>query len=92
MMLYSYYSLHEVINLKEVLLSLESLKSNGKLKYQLEGDIVSIEDLDLDESEIIKIGEIFDKNDVFPYLERDTDDDDENPFGYFDDYDDFDNY
>ncbi len=92
MVLYSYYSLDEVISLKEVLLSLESLKNSGKLKYQLEGDIVSIEDLELDHLDIVQIGELFDRNDVFPYLERDDDDDGENPFGYFDDYGDFDDY
>lgn len=92
MMLYSYYSLDEVISLKEVLLSLEELKNDGKIKYQLEGDIVSIEDLDLDETDIITIGDIFDKNDVFPYLERNDDDNDDNLFEYFDDFDDFDNY
>lgn len=92
MMLYSYYSLDEVISLKEVLLSLEELKNDGKIKYQLEGDIVSIEDLDLDETDIITIGDIFDKNDVFPYLERNDDNNDDNLFEYFDDFDDFDNY
>lgn len=88
MLLYSYYSLDEVIDLKEVLETLEDLKNDGKIKYQLEGDIVSIDDLYLDESDIETIGFIFDKNDVFPYLERNIDDeDDDNPFEYYEDYD-----
>jgi hypothetical protein len=88
MLLYSYYSLDEVIDIKEVLTTLESLKKEGKMKYHIESDIISVEDLDLDDNDIEIIGFIFDKNDVFPYLERNVDDDgDDDIFGYYSDYD-----
>lgn len=89
-MLYSYYSLDEVINKNEVLSVLNKFQKEGKIKYNLEGDIIYIKDLDLDELEIEQIIEIFDINDVFPYLERSNDEDDEDdPFdSLYDDYDD----
>jgi hypothetical protein len=86
-MLYSYYSLDEVINKKEVLLALNKFQKEGKLKYNLEGDILNIVDLDLDELEIGQIIEIFEQNDIIPYLEREIDEDND-PFDNF--YDDFD--
>lgn len=81
--LYNYYSLDEVIDRKSVLSKLKQLKKEGKIDYSVEDDVVKIEDLDLDESETEELLEVFDQNDVFPYLDRDDDEDD---FGNF--YDD----
>jgi hypothetical protein len=82
--LYNYYSLDEVIDRKSVLSKLKQLKKEGKIDYSVEDDVVKIEDLDLDESETDELLEVFDQNDVFPYLDRD--DEDEDDFGNF--YDD----
>lgn len=73
--LYNYYSLDEVIDRKSVLSKLKQLKKEGKIDYSVEDDVVKIEDLDLDESETEELLEVFDQNDVFPYLDRDDDDD-----------------
>ena len=81
--LYNYYSLDEVIDRKSVLSKLKQLKKEGKIDYSVEDDVVKIEDLDLDETETEELLEVFDQNDVFPYLDRDEDEDD---FGNF--YDD----
>lgn len=88
-MLYSYYSLDEVINKNEILSVLNKFQKEGKIKYNLEGDIIYIKDLDLDELEIEQIIEIFDINDVFPYLERSDDEDEEDDLfdSFYDDYD-----
>ena len=52
----------------------------------MDGEVFKIEDLDLEEVEIEELIELFDENDVFPYLDRDEEDDDYDDFGY-DDYD-----
>lgn len=83
MELFNYYSLDEVIDRKSVLSKLKQLKKEGKIDYSVEDDVVKIEDLDLDETETEELLEVFDQNDVFPYLDRDEDEDD---FGNF--YDD----
>ncbi len=84
MELFNYYSLDEVIDRKSVMSKLKSLKKEGKIEYQLEGEIVNIEDIDLDETETEELIKLFDSNDVFPYLERDSESDDDD---YYDDYD-----
>jgi hypothetical protein len=90
MELFNYYSLDEVIDRKSVMSKLKSLKKEGKIEYQLEGEIVNIEDIDLDETETEELIELFDANDVFPYLEREDENDDDDYYG--DDYDNNDDY
>jgi hypothetical protein len=90
MELFNYYSLDEVIDRKSVMSKLKSLKKEGKIEYQLEGEIVNIEDIDLDETETEELIELLDANDVFPYLEREDENDDDDYYG--DDYDNNDDY
>jgi len=78
MRLFNYYTLDEAINKKEVLSILKSLSKNGKISYELDVDIFKIEDIDLDEDELLELLDIFDENDIFPYLERDGDGDEDN--------------
>jgi hypothetical protein len=70
---------------------LKKLKSEGKINYEIEGDVFRIEDLDLDDTEIENIINIFEENDVFVYLDRHDDDDDyDDDYDiYYDDYDDY---
>ncbi len=82
MELFNYYSLDEVIDRKSVMSRLKSLKKEGKIEFQFEGEIINIKDIDLDEIETDELVKLFDSNDVFPYLEREDDNDDE----YYDDY------
>ena len=86
MELHNYYSLDEAIDRKTVLKRLKQLQKESKIEFELDGEVFKIEDLDLEEEEIEELVELFDDNDVFPYLDRDEDDDYDD-FGY-DDYDD----
>lgn len=85
MELHNYYSLDEAIDRKTVLKRLKQLQKESKIEFELDGEVFKIEDLDLEEEEIEELIELFDENDVFPYLDRDEDDDYDD-FGY-DDYD-----
>jgi hypothetical protein len=86
MELFNYYSLDECTDRKSVVKMLKNLKKEGKIDFNLEGDVFKIVDIDLEEDEVTEITEKFDQNDVFPYLERE--DEDEDDFGYYDDDDD----
>jgi hypothetical protein len=91
MELFEYYNMDECIDRKGVLAKLKSLKNEGKIEYDLNGDMLKIEDIDLDETEIDELAELLEENDVFEDLDRDSDDwDDEgwgdDPFDNEDDY------
>lgn len=75
-----YYSLDEAIDRVDVLSELKKLKKEGKIDYQLDGDILSIKDLDLDDSEIEDLLDLFDDNDVFPYLDKEDDSEDDSDY------------
>lgn len=93
MKLYNYYSLDECVDRKKVIASLKKLVKEGKIEYDLDKttDVFHIEDLDLEEEDIENLVELFDENDVFPYLDYEEDDDDEDG-GYDDYYDEEDEY
>ena len=91
MELFEYYNLDECIDRKGVLSKLKSLKNEGKIEYDLNGDILKIEDIDLDETEVDELANLLEENDVFEDLEQGEDDwDDEgwadDSFGDNDDY------
>lgn len=88
MELYEFYNLDEVIDRKKVLETLKLYKKDGKIEYTVDGEILKIDDIDLDEKEIEKILDLFDKNDVFENLEYGEEDEDEN----WSDWDDEDEY
>ena len=85
MELYNYYSLDEAIDRKAVLKRLKQLQKESKIKFDLDGEVFKIEDLDLEEVEIEELIEFFDEHDVFPYVDRDDDAD-------YDDYEDYGDY
>ena len=64
------YSLDECIDRERVVGRLELLKLAGKLYYDIEYDILEIEDLDLSDDELDKLLKLLDKNDVIEYTER----------------------
>lgn len=86
MELYNYYSLDEAIDSKSVLKRLKQLQKELKIEFDLDGDVFKIEDLDLEDAEVEELIELFDENDVFPYLDRDDDEDDD----FYEDYGDYD--
>jgi hypothetical protein len=83
-MLERWYSLDECANKKLVVKKLKDLESQGKIEYTIEKstDIFEIEDLDLEDSDIDELIDLFEKNDVFPYLDKNDDEDD---YGYYGD-------
>lgn len=92
MELFNYYSLDECPERKVIKKRLTQLENEGKVEFSIEGDILKLTDLDLDENEISELVEMFDKYDVFPYpdYEEGFDDDDEDDYyGDFDDEEDY---
>lgn len=75
MELFEYYNLDECIDRKLVLSKLNELKEEGKIEYELNVDILKIEDIDLDENEIDELADLLEENDVFEDLDRGSDDD-----------------
>jgi hypothetical protein len=91
MELFEYYNLDECIDRKLVLSKLKELKEEGKIEYELNVDILKIEDIDLDENEIDELAELLEENDVFEDLDGASDDWDDD--GWADDsFDDEDDY
>ena len=91
MELFEYYNLDECIDRKLVLSKLNELKEEGKIEYELNVDILKIEDIDLDENEIDELAELLEENDVFEDLDGASDDWDDD--GWADDsFDDEDDY
>lgn len=88
MKLSNYYNLVECIDRKGVISILKKFKKEGKISYALDGDELNVEDLDLDEDDIDYLCDFFDKNDVFPNLDKEDDDldDYDDDFGDYDDY------
>lgn len=77
MELAQFYNLDEVIDRTQVLNTLKSLKKEGKIDYELNGDILKVEDIDLDETEIDDLLDLFDSNDVFEEIDYSGEWDDE---------------
>lgn len=84
MELYDYYNLDECIDRKKVIATLKKFKKEGKIDYTLDGEELHIEDLDLDDTEIDYLSELFDDNDVFPNPDKEDGEDD-----FYDDFDDY---
>ena len=70
---------------------LTQLEEEGKIDFDIDGDILKISDLDLDEDEVAELVEMFDKYDVFPYpdYEEGIDDEEDDYYDGFDEEDDY---
>ena len=92
MELSNYYSMDECVDRKKVTTTLKKYVKEGKIEYNLDKttDVFHLQDLDLEEEDIDLLIELFDKNDVFPYLDYEDEDGDDG--GYDDYYDDEDEY
>lgn len=90
MELFNYYSMDECPERKVIKKRLTQLEDEGKIDFDIDGDILKISDLDLDEDEVSELVEMFDKYDVFPYpdYEEGLDEDGD----YFDGLDEEDDY
>jgi hypothetical protein len=85
MNLFKYYNLEEVSNRKLVINTLKLLKKEGKINYELDGEVFRLDDLDLSDKEIEDLIDLLEENDVFPYLDRESDDDDDIDDDMYDD-------
>ena len=90
MELFNYYSLDECPETKVIKKRLSQLEDEGKIDFKLDGDILKVSDIDLDEDEVAELVEMFDKYDVFPYpdYEEGLDEDDD----YYEGFDEEDDY
>lgn len=91
MKLFNYYSMDECVDRKKVTDALKKLVNDGKVEYDLDKttDVFHLEDLDLEEEDIRKLVDLFDRNDVFPYLDYDDEDDEDGFDDYYDDEDEY---
>ena len=89
MKLFSYYSLDECADRKKVIGVLKGFVKEGKIEYDLDKntDVFSIEDIDLEDEEIEQLCELFEDLDVFPYLEFEDEEDEDDPYGGYEDED-----
>lgn len=85
MEMFNYYTLDECIDKSSVFEKLDLLKDDGKIIYSVEGEILELKDIDLEEFDIEDLQELFEENDVFPYLDRDEDDEDDDYGNYYED-------
>jgi len=84
--LFTRYSFDECTNEEKLFKKLDALLQDGKTEYNAENQYTfKIKDIDLTDSEIEEICDLFDKLEVYPYMETDDDD-----FDGYDDFDDFD--
>jgi len=90
MELFNYYSMDECPERKVIKKRLTQLEEEGKIDFDIDGDILKIKDIDLDEDEVTELVEMFDKYDVFAYpdYEEGLEDEDE----YYDDFDEEEDY
>lgn len=80
-----FWNLDECIDRKLVLSKLNELKEEGKIEYDLNGDMLKIEDIDLDETEVEQLTDLFEENDIFEDLEYGEEDEDWDDDGWGDD-------
>lgn len=92
MELFNYYNLDECLERKVIKKRLTQLEDEGKIEFDIDGDILKLTDLDLDEDEVAELVEMFDKYDVFSYPDYEEGLDDEDEDNYYDDYNDEEDY
>lgn len=91
MKLFNYYSIDECRDKKKLFERLDQFKNDGKIDYQMDGlYLFELEDIDLEEKDIKELNDLFDDQDVFPYLENSLDEEEGDE--YDDEYDSEDDY
>lgn len=86
----NYYNLDECIDRRLITTKLKQLEKEGKIDFKITGDILKIEDIDLEDKDIDNLITLFEENDVFeePEYEDGIDDsfDDDGYADYDDEY------
>ena len=86
----NYYNLDEVLDLNLIVSKLKKLKKEGKIDFEIDQSILKLVDIDLDMNEVKNLIDLFERNDIFPNvdIEEDDDDDEYNIYSEDDDYND----
>jgi hypothetical protein len=84
----SNYNLDECIDRKLITTKLKQLEKDGKIDFKVSGDILKIEDIDLEDSDIDTLIKLFEDNDVFEEPDYEDDFGDNLDDDGFADYDD----
>ena len=82
------WDLDECANTKQVVVKLKQFEKEGKIEYSISGDVLKIEDIDLEDNDITYLIKLFEDNDIFENTEYDEDD--EEDYGYDNNYNDYD--
>lgn len=76
MKLFKFYSTDECTNEKTLFTKLDNLVDDGKIEYSMvERWVIKVKDLDLSTEEEKELVELFDKLDMYPVTDLNTDDD-----------------
>lgn len=76
MELQKFWNIDECLDREKLFSKLDLLVGDGKIEWSVDGEILKIEDLDLEEVDIETLTKLFDKLDVFVYGYDDEDEDD----------------
>lgn len=82
------WNLDECIDRRLITTKLKQLEKDGKIDFKVSGDILKIEDIDLEDSDIDTLIKLFEDNDVFEepdYEDEFGESDDDNGFADYDD-------
>lgn len=82
------WNLDECIDRKLITTKLKQLEKDGKIDFKVSGDILKIEDIDLEDSDIDTLIKLFEDNDVFEepdYEDEFGDNSDDDGFADYDD-------
>lgn len=82
------YDLDECRERKQLVVKLKQFEKEGKIEYSISGDVLKIEDIDLEDNDITYLIKLFEDNDIFENTEYDEDD--EEDYGYDNNYNDYD--
>jgi hypothetical protein len=82
------WNLDECIDRKLITTKLKQLEKDGKIDFKVSGDILKIEDIDLEDSDIDTLIKLFEDNDVFEEPDYEDDFGDNLDDDGFADYDD----
>ena len=86
MELFTFYSMDECLDRDSVISELKNLKTDGKIEFSIDDDILKIKDIDLDDSEIKYLVKMLYENDIFNYPDYDDDLDEYDEFSEEDEY------
>lgn len=82
------WNLDECIDRKLITTKLKQLEKEGKIDFKVSGDILKIEDIDLEDSDIDTLIKLFEDNDVFEEPDYEDEFGDNSDDDGFTDYDD----